>query len=63
MIESQKTCSICGTSFPLSLFSYGNRPNRSYCPACNKAEKAAYTRGGREAARAFREDMRRKWAP
>jgi hypothetical protein len=58
---SRKACSICGKSFPLSEFSYGNREGRSYCMACSKAEKAAYAQGGVEAARQFREDMRAKW--
>ena len=61
MTESHKRCSICGNSFPLLAFTYGNRERRSYCPACSKAEKAAYVQGGREAARAFREAMRAKW--
>lgn len=57
----QKTCSICGASYPPSAFNYGNRENRSYCVTCDKAEKAAYSKGGKEAARAFREEQRRKW--
>lgn len=61
--ESQKTCSICGVSFPNSEYVYGNRDNRSYCRQCNKQEKAAYTQGGVEAARAFRQEMRRRWQP
>jgi hypothetical protein len=61
MNEPLKSCSICGKSFPLSAFTYGNRADRSYCPACNKAERAAYAQGGTEAARAFRDDMRRQW--
>ena len=59
--SSRKTCSICGTSYALSEFSYGSRENRSYCRACDKAEKAAYSKGGAEAARKFREDQRSKW--
>lgn len=61
MAEPQKTCSICNASFPLREFTYGNRELRSYCQVCNRAERAAYTQGGREAARAFREAMRGKW--
>jgi hypothetical protein len=59
--SSRKACSICGKSFPLSEFSYGNREGRSYCKPCSKAEKAAYARGGVEAARQFREKVRAKW--
>ena len=61
MNNSQKSCSICGKSFPMNEFSYGNRENRSYCSSCDKAEKAAYSAGGKEAARSFREEMRRRW--
>ena len=57
----QKSCSICGTSYPASAFSYGNRDDRSYCKECDKAEKSAYSKGGAEAARRFREQMRAKW--
>ena len=56
-----KQCSICGEHFPPSEFSYGNRDDRSYCRNCDKAEKAAYSRGGTEAAHHFRESMRAKW--
>ena len=56
-----KGCSICGRSFPLDEFSYGQRANRSYCKACNRSEKSAYARGGMEAARQFREAMRSSW--
>lgn len=59
--ESQKTCTICGVSFPRSEFIYGNSEKRSYCRQCDKQEKAAYRRGGREGARGFREEMRRRW--
>jgi len=59
--SSRKSCSICGMSYPISEFSYGKRDNRSYCKACDKAEKAAHSKGGPEAARTFREEMRRKW--
>lgn len=59
---AQRSCSICGSSFPAAEFDYGNRTARSYCMRCDKAEKAAYRRGGKEAARAFREEMRSKWA-
>lgn len=59
----QKGCSICGKTFPIEQFNYGKRENRSYCQSCNKQERAAYTNGGREAARAFRDETRRKWVP
>ena len=58
---SLKACSICGKSFPLSEFTYGNRENRSYCRTCNKEERQAYAEGGRESARAYREEMRKSW--
>ena len=61
MSETQKSCSICGKSFPRTEFSYGNREDRSYCRTCDKAEKAAYSAGGPEAARAFRDSERSKW--
>ena len=57
----QKTCSICGVSFPDLEFTYGGRENRSYCRSCSKLEKQAYARGGVEAAREFREGMRSRW--
>ena len=56
-----KACSICGKSYLVAEFSYGNRDNRSYCRACNKAEIAAYSAGGKEAARRFREEQRANW--
>ena len=59
--QAQKSCSICGRSYPLREFSYGQRENRSYCQSCNKAERSAYAQGGAEAARAYREAMRAKW--
>jgi hypothetical protein len=58
---AQKSCSICGVSFPIAEFSYGNRENRSYCKACDKGEKAAYARGGVEASRQFRDEKQRAW--
>jgi hypothetical protein len=60
-VRTNKACSICGVSFPLKEFEYGTRPDRSYCQTCNKAERAAYAQGGTAAARAFREEQRRKW--
>jgi hypothetical protein len=60
MGKAQKSCSICGASFALKEFTYGNRDNRSYCQPCSKAERSAYAQGGREAAHAFREAMRSK---
>ena len=59
--STQKTCSICGVSKPIGDFTYGNRENRSYCPPCSKAEKSAYVAGGTEAARSYRESMRKQW--
>ena len=57
----RKCCSICGKSYPTTEFSYGNRENRSYCRACDKAEKAAYAVGGSAAAAIFRQEQRAKW--
>ena len=57
----RKACSICGKSFALAEFAYGNRDNRSYCRQCDRADKQAYSQGGVEAARAYREGMRAKW--
>ncbi|MGV3570354.1 MAG: hypothetical protein ACO1PB_07115 [Ramlibacter sp.] len=59
--ESQKTCSICGQSYPLGEFTYGKRENRSYCQECSRRERQAYSRGGASEARAFRDEMRRAW--
>jgi hypothetical protein len=59
--HSGKQCSICGKWNPLSEFTYGNRANRSYCRRCDKEEKAAYARGGVDAARAYRELKRVEW--
>lgn len=58
---SHKACSICGKSFPLGEFNYGSRVGRSYCQKCSSAERQAYTQGGVEAAREYREAMRAKW--
>lgn len=58
-----KACSICGSLFPDSEFSYRNRKNRSYCQACDKEEMAAYGKGGKEAARQYREEKRAEWQP
>ena len=60
LTSASKACSICGKSFPLAEFTYGNRENRSYCRQCDRAEKQAYSQGGAEAARAYREVMRAK---
>jgi hypothetical protein len=59
--ESGKLCSICGVFHPHSEFEYGNRSNRSYCQRCNRDEKAAYSEGGTEAAREYRESKRASW--
>lgn len=56
-----KTCSICGNWYIDSEYEYGNRKNRSYCQQCDKEEKAAYSCGGIESARKYREKMRAKW--
>jgi len=58
---SQKACSVCGMSFPIEEFTYRSRENRSYCRLCDAAVTKAHAQGGAEAARAFREDQRRKW--
>lgn len=58
---AERHCSICGNRFPASEFSYGRRDDRSYCRKCNREEKAAYRRGGIEAAREYRESKRSKW--
>lgn len=61
MTVSRKACAICGNSFPLAEFAYGNKDTNSYCSACCKANAAAYAKGGREAAQQFRDEMRAKW--
>lgn len=58
---SRKLCAICGFSFPVEEFHYGNRLNNSYCRACRKAYSEAYVRGGSAATRIFRDEMRQKW--
>lgn len=58
---SQKSCSSCGRTYGAVEFNYGNKECRSYCRACDKAEKSAYTSGGAEAARRFRDEQRAKW--
>ena len=55
-----KKCSICGTWHPHSEYVYGNRSNRSYCRQCNREEREAYSEGGVEAARRYREEKRQK---
>lgn len=57
----RKSCSVCGVIFPIDEFTYGNRENRSYCKLCDAAVSKAYAKGGTAAARAFREEQRRKW--
>jgi len=57
----RKSCSVCGVSFPIEEFTYGNRENRSYCKPCNRAISQAEAKGGTEAARAYREEQWRKW--
>ena len=58
---SQKACSVCGKSFAIKHFTYHSRENRSYCQACSKGNDVAYAKGGREAAKEFREAMRATW--
>lgn len=61
MTPSKKGCAICGNTYPLAEFAYGNRENNSYCRTCRAAHSAAYTRGGRAATQKFRDEMRAKW--
>lgn len=56
-----KTCSVCGTWYDASEYSYGRRSNRSYCRTCNRLEKAAYRKGGVAAAEQFRNEQRATW--
>jgi hypothetical protein len=56
-----KRCSICGKKFPAAEFSYRNRDNRSYCRVCDREEMAVRRRGGKEAAREYRESKRAEW--
>ena len=58
---SRKMCIICGLSFPVEEFHYGNRLNNSYCSKCCKLHAEAYTRGGRAATQRFRDEIRKKW--
>jgi len=60
-LTRRKSCSVCGVTFPIEEFTYGNRENRSYCKSCDAAVSKAYAQGGTTAARAFREEQRRKW--
>lgn len=59
--SAQKACSICGKSYPLGEYRYGNRDNRSYCQSCNTEDQAIYVKGGREAVKKWRDEMRRRW--
>lgn len=59
--DGRKLYSICGVSFPIEEFEYGGRYSNSYCTACCKLHSQAYARGGSEATRRFREEMRKKW--
>ena len=61
MLMNSKQCSISGTTKTPDNFNYGNREDRSYCKQCSSEEKAAYSWGGKEAARAYRESKRQKW--
>lgn len=56
-----KSCSICGKWHAADEYIYGNKSNRSYCRVCDREEKAAYTKGGAEAARQYREAKRASW--
>ena len=55
-----KSCSICNKWHRMSEYDYGNKLNRSYCQRCNKEERESYSKGGKEAAKEYRENMRRK---
>ncbi len=55
-----KSCSICNKWHRMKEYEYGNKLNNSYCQQCNREEKAAYRRGGTEATREYREEMRKK---
>ncbi|CAN5623395.1 hypothetical protein BH24ACI3_BH24ACI3_10600 [soil metagenome] len=57
----KKPCSICGQSFGIDQFTYGNRSTNSYCKTCRKAVGEIYYRGGTEAANKFRQERRSKW--
>ncbi|MCL1476971.1 MULTISPECIES: hypothetical protein [unclassified Marinobacter] len=54
-----KSCSICNKWYRMSEYDYGNKTGRSYCQQCNKEEKAAYSRGGKEAATEYRDSIRK----
>jgi len=56
-----KTCSICNIWYKAQEYSYGNKEGRSYCRKCNREERQAYARGGKEAAKLFRETKRKEW--
>ena len=60
-MDTGKACSICGKWHTTEEYHYGNRENRSYCRICNKEEKSAYSLGGVDAARKYRDDKRRFW--
>jgi hypothetical protein len=55
-----KKCSTCNKWYRMTEYEYGKRSNRSYCQRCNKEERAAYSIGGKEAAKEYRDSIRRK---
>lgn len=59
--SSQKACTACGVSFPLSTFTYRKRDNRPWCPACDAGYSKAYAAGGKEAGTAYIREQQRKW--
>jgi len=66
-LESQnKSCTICGETFPMTEFSYGNRDQRSYCKEDNREDHRVRNlakkegKDPKEAARKFREMMHQR---
>lgn len=57
----RKRCAICGVIYRVEEFRYGGRTTNSYCTSCYALHRQAYNRGGSEATRTFREEMRKKW--
>ena len=58
--DGGKTCSVCGTWHEDSHYSYGSKDDRSYCQTCNKLVNEATSKGGKEAARKLRKEIRRE---
>lgn len=59
--RNNKQCSVCGEYKSMAEFDYGNRKANSYCKNCNREVNAAYSRGGKEKAQAYREEKRACW--